>query len=414
MSNNLAVLFAGWTSVGVCTYLLCGATFESEREAAASKKTLIISCIGDFGMLAAMALMLRVTGGLSWVSIDANTSRLISDMQLWPIGEMHQWLPRVLAGPIRVSHATIIGGFLLVSCASKSALFPLHAWLSKSTSASPPTSAILQSATTGAAGLFLLTRLSNVFVFSPRLMMIVAAVGAATALVGAMACISEKDVRKSLALITISQLGFMFMGAGVGAFDFAVAQLVTHASCIACMVLGAAFINTQNRARTPRLHRRIATVSLAIAAAGIIGIPPAGGFFSSQGILARTLTNRVHPSNILVEGTLQREARAAGGELSNEASQAIIDSLSIPGWFYSALFVIGLIVVALTALNTTRVISSMLVERSPENQLNRVDKLDRSQPSLGRKSTWQHWLPIAALAAVVLGVGWTNASVLGI
>jgi NADH-quinone oxidoreductase subunit L len=246
LGDNLPVLFVGWEGVGLCSYLLIGFWFEEGVNAQAGKKAFITNRIGDFGLLVAMGLLVYYAGALDWSGIDANGQRLVHSVKVWPIGNeipIAQYLPDSWAAWVNehrhVSVATLVGLALFLGCAGKSAQIPLYVWLPDAMAGPTPVSALIHAATMVTAGVYLVCRLAGVFVLSPAAMFTVAFVGAITAFFAATIALVQNDIKKVLAYSTVSQLGYMFLGVGVGAFASGFFHVVTHAFFKACLFLGA-------------------------------------------------------------------------------------------------------------------------------------------------------------------------------
>ncbi len=257
MGDNLAVLFVGWEGVGLCSYLLIGFWFEDDKNASAGKKAFITNRIGDFGLLVAMALLVFYAGSLGWDGIAVGKRGLLSEVPIWPIGNLPtesvwdaqfaatshfpSWLMHALL-PERIYTcyaSTLVGFAVFLGCAGKSAQIPLYVWLPDAMAGPTPVSALIHAATMVTAGVYLVARLGFVFVMSPAAMAAVAVTGAATAVFAASMGLFQKDLKKVLAYSTVSQLGFMFIGVGVGAFTAGFFHVFTHAFFKACLFLGA-------------------------------------------------------------------------------------------------------------------------------------------------------------------------------
>lgn len=296
LGDNLPVLFVGWEGVGLCSYLLIGFWFEEEANAAAGKKAFIANRIGDFGLLVAMAMLAYFAGALDWTGIDAAAPGLAQEVALWPIGA------DVAAGEgTWVVHAsTLIGLSLFLGAAGKSAQIPLYVWLPDAMAGPTPVSALIHAATMVTAGVYLICRMSSVFVMAPAAMIVVATVGAATAVLAATIAVVQNDIKKVLAYSTVSQLGYMIMATGVGAFGAGFFHVVTHAFFKACLFLGAGSVIYAMHARVhdhdasqdmrnmgglrkymPWTHWTFLAACLAIA-----GLPFfSSGFYSKEAIL---------------------------------------------------------------------------------------------------------------------------------
>jgi NADH-quinone oxidoreductase subunit L len=269
LGRSLLVLFVGWEGVGLASYLLIGFWFEDPAKAAAGKKAFITNRIGDAGFLIGMFLLYRALGTLQMDQINA----------------------AFLAGPVAVS-ASLVGVFLFIGATGKSAQIPLHVWLPDAMAGPTPVSALIHAATMVTAGVYLVARLHGIYMHAPEASALVAIIGVATAFFAATIAVVQTDIKKVLAYSTISQLGFMFVAAGVGAYGVAVFHLYTHAFFKACLFLGAgsvihAMSDEQDIRKMGGLAKKIPItfVTFAIATAAIAGLPPLAGFFSKDEIL---------------------------------------------------------------------------------------------------------------------------------
>ncbi len=211
LANNLPVLFLGWEGVGLCSYLLIGFWYEDLSNSAAANKAFIVNRIGDFAFLIAMFLLFRELGGLDFETI--------------------------LTGDLSQSAVTWAVLLLFIGATGKSAQIPLFTWLPDAMAGPTPVSALIHAATMVTSGLYLLARLSPLVLEAPAVMIVIAVVGALTAIMAATIAITQNDIKKVLAYSTISQLGFMFMAAGVGAFFVAIFHVLTHAFFKGCLFL---------------------------------------------------------------------------------------------------------------------------------------------------------------------------------
>jgi NADH-quinone oxidoreductase subunit L len=270
LGRSLLVLFVGWEGVGLASYLLIGFWFEDAANARAGKKAFVTNRIGDAGFLLGMFMLFQAFGTLDLDRIDA-----------------------AFAGGVPAGvAASLIALLLFVGATGKSAQIPLHVWLPDAMAGPTPVSALIHAATMVTAGVYLVARLAPLFGHAPEASAVVAAVGVGTAFFAATVAIAQNDIKKVLAYSTISQLGFMFLALGVGAYGVAIFHLVTHAFFKACLFLGAgsvihALSGEQDLRRMGGLARRIPLTfaTFAIATAAIAGIPPLAGFFSKDEIL---------------------------------------------------------------------------------------------------------------------------------
>jgi len=270
LSSNYLMLFIGWEGVGLCSYLLIGFWFKDHANNDAAKKAFIINRIGDLGFLLGIILLFVTFKTLSISEITAKASLMPS-------------------GNLTLVAITIC---LFIGAMGKSAQIPLFTWLPDAMAGPTPVSALIHAATMVTAGIYLVARSSVLFVLSPVTMNIILAVGASTALIGGLIAIYQNDIKKILAYSTVSQLGFMFMGLGLGSFSGAMLHLTTHAFFKALLFLAAgsvihALSDEQDIRKMGGLRKKIPfTFALFITGAiAISGIPPFAGFFSKEVIL---------------------------------------------------------------------------------------------------------------------------------
>jgi NADH-quinone oxidoreductase subunit L len=316
LGDNLPVLFVGWEGVGLCSYLLIGFWFHEEKNAQAGKKAFITNRIGDFGLLVAMGLLVYYAGALDWTSLETARHNLLTPVKVWPVGThvpMAAALPetweKAINAPVYVSAATLVGLMLFLGCAGKSAQIPLYVWLPDAMAGPTPVSALIHAATMVTAGVYLVCRMAGVFVLSPFAMMTVASIGALTAVFAATIALVQNDIKKVLAYSTVSQLGYMFLGVGVGAFSAGFFHVLTHAFFKACLFLGAGSVI---HAMHARIHDTDASQDIrymgglqrflpitfwtfVAAWAAIVGFPFTSGFFSKDEILLQAKTLFVAP-----------------------------------------------------------------------------------------------------------------------
>ncbi len=273
MGNNLALLFFGWEGVGLCSYLLIGFWYSDTEKANAGKKAFIVNRIGDLGFLIGMFLLFRELGTLSLTGI----SELLHN-------------PEVVA---RITpSATLICLSLFVGATGKSAQLPLYVWLPDAMSGPTPVSALIHAATMVTAGVYMIARLNPLFELSPVALSVVAHVGAITALFAGTIAIAQTDIKKVLAYSTVSQLGFMFLACGVGAYQTAVFHLMTHAFFKALLFLGSGSVihacsGEQDMTKMGNLKKYLphTHLTMLIGSLAISGIPFFSGFFSKDEIL---------------------------------------------------------------------------------------------------------------------------------
>lgn len=268
--KNLLVLFVGWEGVGLASYLLIGFWFEDSAKTAAGLKAFIVNRVGDTGFVLAAFLLYGVAGSFDFQAIAVFFA----------------------STPVPAAMTTAIGLLLLLGVCGKSAQIPLHVWLPDAMAGPTPVSALIHAATMVTAGVYLLARLNGLYVHAPAAMTVVAWVGAATALLGATLGIVEFNLKKVLAYSTISQLGFMVMACGLGAYPVAVFHLVTHAFFKACLFLGAGAVlhalqGEEDMRKMGALAGKLpfTFTTFLVATLALSGIPPFAGFFSKDEIL---------------------------------------------------------------------------------------------------------------------------------
>lgn len=270
LGKNFVMLFIGWEGVGLASYLLIGFWFDDSAKTAAGLKAFIVNRVGDAGFLLAAFLMLAYAGTLDFQEVNAFFA----------------------ATPPAPWVMTAIGLLLLVGACGKSAQIPLHVWLPDAMAGPTPVSALIHAATMVTAGVYLLSRLSGVFLQAGDAMMIVAWLGAITALVGASMGVTEFNLKKVLAYSTMSQIGLMIMACGLGAFSVGMFHLTTHAFFKACLFLGAGAVlhalhGEEDMRRMGALARRMPFTFgvFLLATLALCGVPPFSGFFSKDEIL---------------------------------------------------------------------------------------------------------------------------------
>ncbi len=214
LADNLVVLFLGWEGVGLCSYLLIGFWYKELKNSEAANKAFIVNRIGDFAFLLGMFLLFRELGGLDFGTLLADPASLSESVANWAVL------------------------LLFIGATGKSAQIPLFVWLPDAMAGPTPVSALIHAATMVTSGLYLLARLSPLVLAAPAIMTVIAIVAALTAIVAATIAITQNDIKKVLAYSTVSQLGFMFMAAGVGAFFVSIFHVMTHAFFKGCLFLG--------------------------------------------------------------------------------------------------------------------------------------------------------------------------------
>ncbi|HEV7387121.1 MAG TPA: NADH-quinone oxidoreductase subunit L [Gemmatimonadaceae bacterium] len=371
LGANYPVLFVGWEGVGLCSYLLIGFWFNDKANADAGKKAFIVNRIGDFGLLVAMFMLFANIGVLDFVGVSVKAVELGAGSAL----------------------VTAICLFMFLGCTGKSAQIPLYIWLPDAMAGPTPVSALIHAATMVTAGVYLIARSAVLFSLSPVASLTVAVVGALTAILAATIGLKQWDIKKVLAYSTISQLGYMFVGVGVGAYVSGMFHLVTHAFFKALLFLGAGSVIHAMHAAYHSTHSHddaqdmrnmgglkrylpVTCVLMWIATLAISGIPPFSGFFSKDEILGAVF------------------ARAQGSTLASATW------LGIPGsTLLYVIYGIGLTVAFLTAVYMTRMM--LYTFHGPVRTGTEEEKHLHEVP-------WVMTGPLVVLAILTIFGGWLN------
>ena len=273
MGANYGVLFVGWEGVGLCSYLLIGFWFEKQSASDAGKKAFIVNRIGDAGFLIGMFLVFVTFGSLDFRTVMATAAHM-------PVE--HAW-----GGTL-----TVIAICLFIGACGKSAQIPLHVWLPDAMEGPTPVSALIHAATMVTAGVYMVARSSVIYAHAPKAMLVVALVGAVTAIFAASIGLVQNDIKRVLAYSTVSQLGYMFLACGVGAFAAGIFHLATHAFFKALLFLGSGSVihgmsGEQDMRNMGGLKAKLPTTrwTMLVGCIAIAGIPPLAGFFSKDEIL---------------------------------------------------------------------------------------------------------------------------------
>jgi NADH-quinone oxidoreductase subunit L len=291
LANNLLLMFVGWEGVGLCSYLLIGFYFLKKSASDAGKKAFIVNRIGDAGFLLGLLLTAVTLGTIRFTSLGLPEAGGYS-------GILQSLEAAVQAGTLDYgAHVlTAIGLLLFVGAAGKSAQIPLYVWLPDAMEGPTPVSALIHAATMVTAGVYMVVRMNPVYQLAPFALDVIAVVGAVTAIFAASMALVQNDIKKILAYSTISQLGYMFMALGVGAFAAGIFHLMTHAFFKALLFLGAgsvihAMSGEQDLRKMGGLWNKIPTTArtFLIATLAICGIFPFAGFFSKDEILGRAI-----------------------------------------------------------------------------------------------------------------------------
>ncbi|MGQ9654564.1 MAG: NADH-quinone oxidoreductase subunit L, partial [Thermodesulfobacteriota bacterium] len=275
-ANNFLLMFVGWEGVGLCSYLLIGYYYEKKSAADAGKKAFVVNRIGDFGFILGMLMIFSVFGTLDFLEVFRRAPRELE------------------VGGLVITAITLL---LFVGATGKSAQLPLYTWLPDAMEGPTPVSALIHAATMVTAGVYMVARCNVLYAMAPVSMTVVAVVGALTAIFAASIGLTQFDIKRVLAYSTISQLGYMFLACGVGAWAAGIFHLMTHAFFKALLFMGAGSVMHAMageldmrkmgslRRHMPRTYWTYLVGTLAIA-----GIFPFAGFFSKDEILFRALT----------------------------------------------------------------------------------------------------------------------------
>lgn len=363
MGSSYALMFVGWEGVGLCSYLLIGYWFSDREKADAGKKAFIVNRIGDVGFLIAMFLLYKNFGTVDFIPVfhDAETM--------------------AYAGGL----VTAITLFFFVGAVGKSAQMPLYVWLPDAMAGPTPVSALIHAATMVTAGVYLVARSSVLFALAPFTSAVVATVGAITALFAATIALKQNDIKKVLAYSTVSQLGYMFIGVGVGAYAAGVFHLMTHAFFKALLFMGAgavihsmheAYHSTHNHEDAQDMRNMgglkafmpITWATMWVATLAIAGIWPFAGFFSKDEIIWQT---------------------AAFGGAANAPYQAL----------YTVIWIMALAAAMLTAFYMTRMM--VMTFHGANRTGSEESKHLHEAPAV-------MWLPLAVLGVLSVFGGWIN------
>jgi len=286
LADNLLLLFLGWEGVGLCSYLLIGFWYTDMAKSDAAKKAFLYNRVGDFAFLVAMFIVFQYIGSLNFDAILGNLDAIPGDQKFW------------------------IGMLMFIGATGKSAQIPLFVWLPDAMAGPTPVSALIHAATMVTSGIYLISRLSPMFAMSAEIMLVIAVIGALTAFVAATIALTQNDIKRVLAYSTVSQLGYMFLALGSGAFTAAIFHVVTHAFFKALLFLGSGSVIHAMEHVKHGLHEEgkdadfdpqdmrfmgglkqympATYKTFLIATVAIAGIPPLAGFFSKDEILAFT------------------------------------------------------------------------------------------------------------------------------
>ncbi|MCR4374388.1 MAG: NADH-quinone oxidoreductase subunit L [Acidobacteria bacterium] len=285
LGANFPVLFIGWEGVGLCSYLLIGFYFTKPSAADAGKKAFVVNRIGDFGFILGMLLLFTTFGTLDFQQLAVKVAEMSAEPAVW-------------AGAGVLTVATLL---LFVGATGKSAQIPLFVWLPDAMEGPTPVSALIHAATMVTAGVYMIGRNAVLFSHAPFTLEVIAIIGVLTALMAGTIGLVQNDIKRVLAYSTVSQLGYMFLAMGVGAFAGGVFHLYTHAFFKALLFLGSGAVihalhGQQDMRYMGGLKRKLPITfwTFLVGTIAIVGIPPLAGFFSKDEILWKTFSTG-HP-----------------------------------------------------------------------------------------------------------------------
>ena len=283
LADNFLQLFVFWEAVGLCSYLLIGHWYERQSAVAAATKAFVVNRVGDFGFMLGLLLVFTTFDSLDYATAFANVGPATAQVMniLEPVG-----------GSFEVSTITVICLLLFMGAIGKSAQFPLHVWLPDAMEGPTPISALIHAATMVTAGVFMVARLAPLYNASPTAMSVVAIVGAITMVLGATIALTQTDIKRVVAYSTMSQLGYMMMACGLGAYAAGIYHLMTHGAFKALLFLGCGSViialhHEQDMRRMGGLKDRLPITywTFLIGSLALAGFPLTAGFFSKDDVL---------------------------------------------------------------------------------------------------------------------------------
>jgi NADH-quinone oxidoreductase subunit L len=286
LGNNYLIMFIGWEGVGLCSYLLIGYYYDKKSAADAGKKAFVMNRIGDFAFLLAVMWIFWIFGSIDYTTVFAAVPTTDALLE-----------PTAVGG---ITAVTLITLLLFIGATGKSAQLPLYTWLPDAMEGPTPVSALIHAATMVTAGIYMVARSATLFNLAPMTMAIVALIGAATAIFAASMGLFQNDIKRVLAYSTVSQLGYMFLALGVGAYVAAAFHVMTHAFFKACLFLGSGSVihgmsGEQDMRQMGGLNKLMPTThwTFLVSTVAIAGIFPFAGFFSKDEILISTYFGHV-------------------------------------------------------------------------------------------------------------------------
>jgi NADH-quinone oxidoreductase subunit L len=396
LGANMVMMFLGWEGVGLCSYLLIGFYFEKESAAIAGKKAFVANRVGDFGFLVGFFLLFMIYGSVDFDTLMGMTRSILAQPSITLFGVTHAptwWF-------------NVAGCCLFLGACGKSAQIPLYVWLPDAMAGPTPVSALIHAATMVTSGLYMITRLNFVYANAPVALHVVLFIGALTALVAASMGLAQYDIKKVLAYSTVSQLGFMFMGMGAGAFSAGMFHVFTHAFFKAALFLGSGSVilachHEQDMRNLGGLRKYMpwTFASMGIATLAIAGIFPFSGFFSKDEILWRVF-----------------EGWFAGGTYAGSKLNMITWMMGMAAAFMTAFYMVRLM--AMTFFGEFRgaghdphglTVPSEAHHAAPaDGHGSDADADAHAHAHLPKEVPWNMWVPVFILAMLALVGGFLN------
>ena len=300
LADNFLLMFVGWEGVGLCSYLLIGYYIKRDEAREAAKKAFVMNRIGDWGVLIGIFLIFTLTGTISFYDKTVDGTHVASALNIFAAMAKDPFT----AGAIFAGGVTSVAVLLFIGATGKSAQIPLFTWLPDAMAGPTPVSALIHAATMVTAGVYMVVRCNAIYQNAPTAMFIVALIGCGTAIFAATIGLAQNDIKKVLAYSTVSQLGYMFLACGVGAFIAAIFHVMTHAFFKALLFLGSGSVihgmhHEQDMRRMGNLKKYmpITFITMAMGWLAISGIPIWAGFFSKDEILYKTFAAPNLPGN---------------------------------------------------------------------------------------------------------------------
>ena len=300
LADNFLLMFVGWEGVGLCSYLLIGFYLKKDEARKAAKKAFVMNRIGDWGVLIGIFLVFTLTGSISFFDKSVDGTQVASALGIFAdMAKDSFGLGTIVAGGI-----TSVAVLLFIGATGKSAQIPLFTWLPDAMAGPTPVSALIHAATMVTAGVYMVVRCNAIYQNAPTAMFIVAMIGCATAIFAATIGLAQNDIKKVLAYSTVSQLGYMFLACGVGAFVAAIFHVMTHAFFKALLFLGSGSVihgmhheQDMRKMGNLRKYMPVTFITMMMGWLAICGIPIWAGFFSKDEILFRTFAAPDLPGN---------------------------------------------------------------------------------------------------------------------